>query len=571
MNASIGVGDEGGPARRGGPFSPGTWLHPAALASTRAAPSGAPPPTTTLAHAPSSHRTLPVHRASFLRSGAAAGVLALAAACSGGPRSEVVPAPDPITRPVAADSAPAAATTPAAAANRYTKPPTLGATPSLTLPPVVTRELPNGLKLMIVEHHELPVADFILLLGTGGEGDPANRTGLASITSDMLQEGTTTRSSLQIADQEAFLGVSIGSGSGWDASRVTLHAPTAQLDSGLALFADVALRPSFPDKELSRIREERLTDLLQIADRPPQIADIAYANLVFGAGHPYGRPLTGTRETVRRITRADLRRFYDAYYRPNNATLIVVGDVQPDDITRRVEALFGGWKRGAVAPVRFGQAPAAAATHVYLIDKPGAPQSSIRIGTVGVARNTDDFFALQVLNTILGGSFTSRLNQNLRETKGYTYGARSQFSMRRAPGPFTASAEVTGTKTDSSLIEFMKELRAIRDTVPAAELAKAKQYIQLGMPARFETTGDIAGQLVPVALYGLPLDYYNSYVQRTEAVTQADVQRVARQYVDPSKMVVVVVGDRKSVEPTLRALDLGAVELRDISGKPVRR
>jgi predicted Zn-dependent peptidase len=206
---------------------------------------------------------------------------------------------------------------------------------------------------------------------------------------------------------------------------------------------------------------------------------------------------------------------------------------------------------------------------VYLIDKPGAPQSSVRIGSIGVPRSTQDYFALQVMNTILGGSFTSRLNQNLRETRGYTYGAGSGFDMRREAGPFTARAEVTGTKTDSSLIEFMKELRSILDTVPQAELEKAKRYLQLGLPADFETTTDIGFRLAPLATYGLPLDYYNSYVQRIEEVTQADVQRVARRYIDPSRLAIIIVGDRASVEPTLRALDLGPVTIRDLTGQEV--
>jgi predicted Zn-dependent peptidase len=203
--------------------------------------------------------------------------------------------------------------------------------------------------------------------------------------------------------------------------------------------------------------------------------------------------------------------------------------------------------------------PAARATTVYLVDKPNAPQSSVRIGLVGVPRNTPDWFPLRVMNTILGGSFTSRLNQNLRETKGYTYGASSGFDMRRAAGPFAARAEVTAAKTDSSLVEFMKELRAMADTVPADELGKAKRYLQLQLPGAFETTGDIAGQLAPLVVHGLPLDWYDQYVGRVEAVTQADVQRVARQYVDPSKFVIVVVGDRKTVEPAVRALNLGPV------------
>ena len=201
------------------------------------------------------------------------------------------------------------------------------------------------------------------------------------------------------------------------------------------------------------------------------------------------------------------------------------------------------------------------------MDKPGAAQSSFRLGGIGAPRSTGDYYALQVLNTVLGGSFTSRLNNNLRETKGYTYGAGSGFSMRRNAGPFTASAEVVSAKTDSALIEFMKELRAIRDTVPAEELAKAKRYLQLGLPSEFETTGDIAGQYLPLLAYGIPLDFHESAVERIGAVTQADVQRVARQYIDPDRLTLVIVGDRKLIEPGLRALKPGTIvvrELRDV-------
>ena len=448
-------------------------------------------------------------------------------------------------------------------------PPELAPPPALSLPPVTERTLPNGLRLLVVEHHELPVADFVLLVGTGGEADPAGKPGVATLVASMLQEGTTSRTSLEIAAQEATLGASVSSSGGWDASNVRLHTPTAQLDSALALFADVALNPSFPPAELERLREQRLTSLLQLRDRGPAIADRAYAAILFGSDHPYGRPLGGTEAATEATTRQDLERFYRTNFRPNNSTLIVVGDVQPADIESRVSRLFGEWQAGDVPKTNYNAVQRPARTTIYLIDKPGAPQSSVRIGTIGVPRSTEDYFALEVMNTILGGSFTSRLNQNLRETKGYTYGAGSGFDMRREAGPFTARAEVTGTKTDSSLIEFMKELRGILDTVPRTELEKAKRYLQLGLPADFETTTDISFRLAPIATYDLPLDYYNSYVQRIEAVTQADVQRVARRYIDPSKLAVVIVGDRATVEPTLRSLDFGPVVIRDLTGREV--
>ncbi len=481
---------------------------------------------------------------------AALAALSLAAACGGPPvvTTNVPSAPKPVV----------------AAPVDLTVPPTLGPPPALRLPPVTTRTLPNGLKLVVVEQHELPLVDVVLDVRNGGEADAAGKAGTASLASGMLTEGTTTRTALEIADQAAYLGVRVGAGSGWEQSTVSLHAPTAQLDSALALFADIALHPSFTSADLERVRKVRLTALQQLRDRGPAIADRAYATALYGEQHPYGRPLSGSETSVADITRDDLVKFYTTFFRPNNATLLVVGDVRPDDMERRALALFGNWTRADVPTVAENAAPAPKATTLVLIDKPGAAQSSFRLGGIGVPRSTDDYFAIEVMNTILGGSFTSRLNQNLRETHGYTYGAGSGFSMRRSAGPFTASAEVVSAKTDSAFLEFMKELRAIRDTVPSDELAKAKRYLQLGLPQDFETTGSIAYQMLPLITYGIPLNFYDTAVQKIGEVTQADVQRVAREYVNPDRLTIVIVGDRKLIEPGLRALNPGEIIVRDV-------
>jgi zinc protease len=450
------------------------------------------------------------------------------------------------------------------------KPPELGPPPRVALPPIVTRQLPNGLKLLIVEHHELPLADFVLLVGSGSTTDPASKTGVANLTATMLREGTTTRKSLDIADQIAFLGINLSPSSSWESSTLSLHTPIAQLDSALALFADVALHPSFPADEFERLRKNRLTDLLRLRDQGPAIANLAFPAIVYGGVHPYGAATLGTEASVKSLSVADLQSYYQTNFKPNNSTLIIVGDVNPAQIEQKISALFGGWQRGDVPQPTYTDPPKAAATTVYLIDKPGAAQSSFRLGSVGVPRSTKDYFALSVMNTILGGSFTSRLMQNLRETRGYTYGASSRFDMRRNAGPFLASAEIVAAKTDSALLEFMKELNAIRQSVPASELSRAKRYLQLQLPGNFETTQDIAFQLVPVALYGLPLDYYNNYVQNIEAITEADVARVAQQYINPGALAVVIVGDRKSIEPGLKAINVGPVVIRDISGQPIQ-
>jgi zinc protease len=450
------------------------------------------------------------------------------------------------------------------------KPPELGPPPRVSLPPIITRVLPNGLKLMIVEQHELPLADFVLLVGSGSTADPAGKAGVANLTAAMLREGTTTRKSLDIADQAAFLGVSLAPTSSWESSSLSLHTPTAQLDSALALFADVALHPSFPANEFERLRKNRLTDLLQIRDQGPQIANLAFPAIIYGTAHPYGLASIGTETSVKSLSTSDLQSYYETNFKPNNSTLIIVGDVNPDQIEQKITARFGSWQRGTIPQLAYGEPPKSAATTIYLIDKPGAPQSSFRIGSVGVPRSTQDYFALTVMNTILGGSFTSRLNQNLRETRGYTYGAGSRFDMRRAAGPFMASAEIVAAKTDSALFEFMKELNGIRQTVPPEELSRAKRYLQLQLPGNFETTQQIAAALVPVALYGLPLDYYNNYVRSIEGVTQADVARVAQQYINPAGLAIVIVGDRKSIEAGLKSANIGPVEIRAMSGQPVQ-
>jgi predicted Zn-dependent peptidase len=497
-------------------------------------------------------------------------VRTLGATLAGAAAAACAPRPAEAPAPVAAPPATEAPAPARPAAVDITKPPELAPPPALDLPPIVTRTLENGLSLMIVEQHELPVADFIMLVRTGGEADPSRRGGLASLTADMLDEGTTTRNALQIADQTAFLGADLSTSSGWDRSVVAIHTTTAQLDSALALFGDVLLHPAFPEADLARLRKQRVTSLLQLEDYGPAIADRVFDKVAFGDRNPYGHALSGTRESVADIARSDLARFYRTYYRPNNATLIVVGDVQPDEVERRARDLFGSWQRGDIPATQYGPVPSAGSRKIYLVDKPAAAQSSFRIGGVGVARSTPDYFAIEVMNTILGGSFTSRLNQNLRETHGYTYGAGSGFSMRREPGPFTAEAEIVAAKTDSALVQFLAELKAISDTVPEAELARAKQLLQLQLPGDFETTRSIASRLVPVAIYDLPLDFYNEYVGRIGAVGQADVLRVARQEIKPDSVDIVIVGDSKLVEPGLKALGVAPVERLTLAGEPIR-
>ena len=460
----------------------------------------------------------------------------------------------------------------AAQAVDRTKPPALGRAAALRVPPVQTVTLPNGLQLAVVEMHKVPVVDVTLLLDAGAVADPADLPGLATFTANMIDEGAGRRSALEIAEEADFLGARFFTGASYDGATVSLHVPKRQLGPALDLMADVVLRPAFADSEITRQRDLRRTQILQQRDQPVAIAGLAFPAIVMGVQHPYGRPLNGTEASTALLNRDQVNQFYQTHYRPGSAKLLVVGDITLAEAQQLLSARFAAWERGATPPA----APAAtvtapAARTFYLVDKPGAAQSVIRIGNVGVPRSTDDFFPLQVMNTILGGSFTSRLNQNLRETHGYTYGASSLFAMRRMAGPFQAGSSVQSAKTDSSLIEFLRELRRIRDeAVPQAELDKAKAYIALGLPGEFETTAGSAGQFRALLDFGLPLDYYNSYVARINAVTAADVQRVARQYLDLDHFAIVVVGDRSQIEAGIRALNEGPISIRDLWGQEIR-
>ena len=338
----------------------------------------------------------------------------------------------------------------------------------------------------------------------------------------------------------------------------------------MTLFADVALRPALEAKEFTRLRDERMTALLQEKDRGPALADRAFAALVFGEAHPYGRSLTGTQAETEALTREDVTAFYAAWYKPNNSVLIVVGDVTVARATALAQRLFGSWLK-APLPARAPVAAPAAVTRsrIIVVDKPAAAQSSFRIGGVGINRASPDFYPLQVMNTVLGGAFTSRLNNNLRETKGYSYGASSGFATRRWVGPWTAGSEIVSAKSDSALLEFIKELNAIHETVPAEELGKAKRYLTLGYADRFESTSDVAGGIAAVATLGIPLSELGAYQAKVDAVTAADVRRVAMRYINPAALTIVVAGDRASLVPALDALHVAPVEVRDMYGRPV--
>ena len=442
------------------------------------------------------------------------------------------------------------------------RPPALGPAAPVKLPAIQKSKLSNGLPVWVVEMHKVPVVQVNLLVLTGTVDDAPGKYGIGSMTAALLQDGAGTRSALDIADAIDFLGADLNAAAGIDSTGVRLHTTVAKLADALPIMADVALRPTFPQSELDRVRQQRLTSLAQARDSAETVSALAFSRVLYGDAHRFGTATLGTSETIKSFTVADLRSYYNAVYRPEHSAILVVGDVTPARVLPLLEASFGKWRAAAVVAsthVTLPAPPSRTSRGVYIVDKPGAAQSQIRIGSVGVPRSTPDFFPIQVMNTVLGGSFESRLNMNLREKHGYTYGAQSQFDMRVSAGPFTAAAGVQTDKTADSLKEFFNELNGILGPVSADELSRARNYITLRFPERFETTTDVSDRLEQLLVYQLPDDYFSTYVQKTQAVTAADVQRVAKTYIAPDRMAVVVVGDQKVIEPSIQALNLGPI------------
>ena len=448
-----------------------------------------------------------------------------------------------------------------------------GPNPTFNLPASQRKTLANGLEIVLVEHHEMPVVGMQLMVRGGAAADPTSQAGLASLTADLLDEGTQTRDALALSRELDAIGARLGTGADWDANGVGMLSTKRQLDKALAIFADVVLNPALPEADLNRLRRQRITGLTQRRDNAAAIADMVYAKLLYGQQHAYGHIMSGDEKSLTAITRNDIRSYYDKYYRPNNSTLIVAGDITMAALLPKVEQAFGGWARGDVASIDVSSPAPRDRAVIYLVDKPGAAQSQISIGSVGVPRTTEDYYSLLVMNALLGGQFSSRVNMNLRENKGYTYGARTGFDYRRGAGPFSATAGVQTAVTKESVQEFLKELKGIRGDIPVtqSELDFAKQSIIRGFPRSFETPEQIANRLGTLLLYGLPANYYDSYIQNVSAVTIADVQRVAQRYLDPDKMAILVVGDRAVVEKGLREIDgVGSsLTLLDVEGNPV--
>jgi len=437
------------------------------------------------------------------------------------------------------------------------------------------QKLSNGLEVWLVRQTELPIVSMNMVFKSGGTADPNGKSGLASFTSSLLNSGTRSRSAIDISNQLADIGAGLNAGSGWDSANVSMQTLTKNLDKALDIYSDVIVNATFPEKEFDTFRSRALNGLRQRKDNANAIASVAYSTLLYGRNHPYGNSPGGDEASVKSFKQSEIENFYRTYYRPNNAVLIVSGDTTMNALKPKLEKAFANWKPASVPAVNLPEIKAFDRPGIYLIDKPGAAQSVIMIGQVGVPRDNPDYYALQVMNSILGGGGSARLFMNLREDKGYTYGAYSNFAFRRGAGPFTASAGVQTAYTKESVIEFVKELNGIRGAIPISqeEFNINKESLIRSFPGGFETNGQIANQLSSLVTFGLPDTFYNEYSRNINAVNLQDVNRVANKYLTPDKMAILVVGDKTLIEPRLREIDAigSTIFLLDTEGNPIEK
>ena len=374
---------------------------------------------------------------------------------------------------------------------------------------------------------------------------------------------------LAIANKMYSLGATLSTGSSSDATNASTRALKQNARAAMSVLGEVVLSPAFPEKEVDRIRNDRITMLLQQRDQPFQTAIRVMNASLFGPTHPYGHFGLGTEESLKKIRRDDLLSFYKSSYGPKNAALVLVGDITESEAKKLASDVFGSWKSegaGAALPPE----GVTAQSRVIIVDKPGSPQTALLAGQVGVARSNPDYEKLEVMNTVLGGMFSSRINMNLREDKGYSYGAFSFIGQNRGVGPVMAGAAVRSDVTGPSVEEVLKEVTKMRDTgVTDDELKMAKDSMIRSLPANFETTFSTAGTLAQIYMYDLPLDHYQTYPARVDAISRDEVASVSKKYLTPDRMLIVAVGDKKVIEPQIQKLSLGTIAYRDADGKEV--
>jgi zinc protease len=425
------------------------------------------------------------------------------------------------------------------------------------------------MKVYVVPEHSLPVVSASFVARAGSENNTAGKEGLASLTAQTMGEATKTRDLKALADAQERIGVAVRVGASMDSASAGLTVLTNHTREAFDLFADVLQHPAFNDADLDRLRKQRLIGIQQETDSVGSMVNRVGPKLLYGE-QPYGLSQTGTTESVTGLTHDDVTSFYADHYGPADSALVLVGDVTTAEAKKLAEQYFGGWTGKATAAITLPAAPTPEATHVVILDKPGAPQTALDVYGVGVPANSPDLQTLQVMNYVLGGSFASRINMNLREVHGYTYGANSGYTSYRAGGPFVAGGLVKTDVTGPAAKELMGEIGKFPSNPPTeAELNEAKVARVQSLPGLFETSFAIAGSMTSLFLYDRPLDYYATLPAKYEAVTSADVERVAKEDVHPDQLIIVAAGDRAKIESQLKEANLGPVEVRTIDGKLV--
>jgi zinc protease len=448
--------------------------------------------------------------------------------------------------------------------------PGAGAPPQVKFPAVQRATLSNGLKIMLAERHSIPVVNFDLMLDAGFVADQSGVPGTASLAMSMLDEGTAKRSSLQISDELAMLGASLGAGSNLDSSSVTLTTLKDKLDHALDIYADVILHPAFPEADFQRIQKIQIARIAQEKVSPFMMALRVFPKLIYGEGHPYAIPFTGSgyADAIARLTRADLVNFHETWFKPNNATLIVVGDTTMAEIRPKLESLFKAWPGGKVPAKHIATVALKPRSAVYIMDKPGAPQSMVVCGHPAPPSADPDTVAIDTMNTVLGGDFVSRINLNIREDKHWSYGAQSAIPSARGQRPFLVLAPVQSDKTKETMAEIKGELEGILGKKPITndEFANVKNSRVLSLPGRWETMVAVEDSLTDIVQYGLADDYFQKFPGLVQKLTIADLAKAATKTIHPESVTWIVIGDRAQIEPKIRELGYAEIYLIDGDG-----
>jgi predicted Zn-dependent peptidase len=451
------------------------------------------------------------------------------------------------------------------------KAPTPTKAPSLRVPKWTKTTLPNGAQLIVNEKHDLPIVALnIDFVGGAANYESPDKLGTAAFAARMLSEGTKTKTADQLSDAQQMLGTSIFSTVGQESGTIRFTALKDKFPQALGLLADMMVNSTFPDSALERLRGQQVVALTQAKDSPNAIAQNVFNRVTFGDQHPYGR--ITTENTVKAVTRQDVLNFANAYFRPGRAVITVSGDIDAPTARELIRLTLGAWPAGGERPsFAYGPTPAPKNRTIYLVDKPKAAQSVFAFGTPGPSRNTPDYYSVAVMNHILGGLFQSRLNHDIREVKGYSYGVSSRFGFGRGPGAFQAGGGIVSAKSDSALMGFMQHLSGAGTTEPFTdeEVQTGKEALIQSLPSRFETVNGVAAAISSIYTLDLPETYYQDYASKINAVTKGDMNKAAQKYIDWNHMNLVIVGDRALIEASLKATGIAPIQATDIEGKAI--